>query len=116
MSSDTCLYFFVSTYNRLNVLSEIISFVFSNTNEEASVKFFGVLIGVPNAFSNFSFRSAMRGESDGIAMIDVCLNDGHKSGYFLSDKQYLRVRLLIEDLKRFSQYSFVVITFVHANI
>lgn len=85
MSSETCLYFFVSTYNRLNVLSEIISFVFSNTNEEASVKFFGVLIGVPNAFSNFSFRSAMRGESDGIAMIDACLNDGHKSGDFLSD-------------------------------
>jgi hypothetical protein len=27
----------------------------------------------------------MRGESDGIAMIDVCLNDGHKSGDFLSD-------------------------------
>ena len=85
MSSDTCLYFFVSTYNRLNVLSEIISFVFSNTNEEASVKFFGVLIGVPNAFSNSCFRSAMRGESDGIAMIDACLNDGHKSGDFLSD-------------------------------
>lgn len=85
MSSDTCLYFFVSTYNRLNVLSEIISLVFSNTKETACVKSFGVLIGLPKAFSKSFFSSATRGESDGIAMIDVCLNDGHKSGDFLSD-------------------------------
>ena len=85
MSSDTCLYLSVSLYKRRNVLSEIISLVFSNTKETASLKSFGVLIGLPKACSKSFFSSAMRGESDGIAMIDVCLNDRHKSGDFLSD-------------------------------